>query len=95
MAIDFSKFRGTPFQKSVWKAIGNIPRGKTLSYKAIAMIIGYPMAHRAVASAAKNCPIPNLPCHRVIRSDGTIGEYSGLGGVETKRKLLAAEGIFL
>jgi len=94
MAIDVSKFQGTALQKLVWKTVAEIPRGKTLSYKAIAMIVGYPMAHRAVASALKNCPIPNLPCHRVIRSDGTIGEF-GDGGVELKRKLLAKEGIIL
>jgi methylated-DNA-[protein]-cysteine S-methyltransferase len=68
-----------------------IPYGETRSYKEVAEMIGSPKAHRAVGAAVKNNPIPIIiPCHRVIRSNGDIGEYSG--GFDIKRKLLQLEG---
>jgi methylated-DNA-[protein]-cysteine S-methyltransferase len=82
---------GTEFQKKVWNALMQIPYGETRSYKEVAEMIGSPKAHRAVGAAVKNNPIPIIiPCHRVIRSNGDIGEYSG--GFDIKRKLLQLEG---
>ena len=71
------------------------PSGETRSYMEVAEAIGHPNSARAVANAcAKNaCPVV-VPCHRVIRSDGKLGGYSGLGGVETKLMLLKDEGAF-
>ena len=73
-----------------------IPKGKVKTYKEVAIGIKMPKAARAVANAcAKNPYAPKIPCHRVIRSDGSLGGYSGKGGVNTKRKLLKKEGIML
>lgn len=82
---------GTPFQKSVWKALRGIPYGKTCSYGDIARKIGNPKAVRAVGLANGANPIPLvIPCHRVIGSNGTLTGYGG--GLDRKRKLLALEG---
>lgn len=82
---------GTPFQKSVWRAIAKIPWGETRSYKWIANSIGRPKAVRAVANACGANPVPIvIPCHRVIASDGSLGGFSC--GIGIKRKLLAIEG---
>ena len=90
------KLIGTPFQIKVWKEITNIPKGKTKTYKEIAINIGHPNSARAVANACARNPHPILiPCHRVIRSDGNIGGYSGPGGINKKIKLLEKENIFL
>jgi methylated-DNA-[protein]-cysteine S-methyltransferase len=70
-----------------------IPRGEIRTYGWIAAQIGHPLAVRAVGSALRKNPVPVLiPCHRVVRSDGHIGEYA-LGGSDAKRQILAAEGI--
>ena len=85
---------GTPFQILVWKEIAKIPYGKTKTYKELAIAIGKPKSARAVANACgKNPYAPTIPCHRVIRSDGKLGGYSGKGGIKTKIKLLKQEGI--
>lgn len=85
---------GTEFQKTVWRALCAIPAGSVLTYTQLAEKIGRPSAVRAVANACgKNPFAPDVPCHRVLRSDGGLGGYSGAGGIATKRKLLAAEGI--
>ena len=90
------KTSGTNFQKKVWNEIKKIPKGRTISYKQIAIAIGHPKAARAVANACGKNPNPIItPCHRVIASDGTIGGYSAEGGVNTKRALLAKEGVYL
>ena len=90
------KTSGTNFQKKVWNEIKKIPKGRTTSYKQIAIAIGHPKAVRAVANACGKNPNPIItPCHRVIASDGTIGGYSAEGGVNTKRALLAKEGVYL
>ncbi|MGI6242108.1 MAG: methylated-DNA--[protein]-cysteine S-methyltransferase [Prevotella sp.] len=82
--------RGTEFQISVWKELHKIPFGQTASYQDIANRLGNPKAVRAVASAIAQNPIAMLiPCHRVIHSDGTIGEYHW--GRELKQRLLAWE----
>lgn len=91
---DFGKLKGTEFQKKVWAALCSIPKGKTVTYKELAENIGRPRAIRAVANAVGRNPCaPSIPCHRVIRSDGSLGGYSGAGGITAKRKLLIKEGI--
>ena len=83
---------GTEFQVKVWKEISKIPYGETRNYKDLASAIGRPNSSRAVANACgKNPYPPTIPCHRVIRSDGKLGGYSGKGGIEQKRKLLLKE----
>lgn len=83
---------GTEFQVKVWKEISKIPYGETRNYKDLAIAIGRPNSSRAVANACgKNPYPPTIPCHRVIRSDGKLGGYSGKGGIEEKRKLLLKE----
>ncbi|MEA3132264.1 MAG: AraC family transcriptional regulator [Gammaproteobacteria bacterium] len=81
---------GTPFQRRVWDALCGIPSGRTVTYAALARRIGEPGAVRAVANAcAANAIALAIPCHRVVRSDGTISGYRW--GVERKRALLARE----
>ena len=85
--------KGTKFQVKVWKYLKSIPKGKVKTYKQVAIGINRPKSARAVANAcAKNPYSPKVPCHRVIRSDGKLGGYSGKGGVNQKRKLLKEEG---
>ena len=87
---------GTPFQQKVWREIVKIKKGNVVTYQYIAKRIGKLKAVRAVASAVGANPLPvKIPCHRVIRSDGTLGGYSGRGGAATKRKLLKREGVRL
>ncbi len=81
---------GTAFQEAVWRELRKIPTGETRSYADIAAAIGVPKAVRAVGAAnGDNHVCVLIPCHRVIRSDGTLGGYGG--GLDRKRKLLAAE----
>ena len=90
------KLSGTNFQIKVWNAISKIPKGKVITYKELARLIRKPKASRAVANACGKNPFPiKIPCHRVIRSDGRLGGYSGKGGIKTKRKLLRSEGVFI
>ena len=87
------KLRGTRFQLKVWAYLRKIPRGSLKTYSQVAKAIGKPLAVRAVANAiGKNPYAPKIPCHRVIRSDGLLGGYSGTGGIEKKRQLLIDEG---
>ena len=82
---------GTAFQEAVWRELRRIPAGETRSYAEIAAAIGHPKAVRAVGSAnGDNHVCVLIPCHRVIRSDGSLGGYGG--GIERKKILLAAEG---
>ena len=88
--------RGTKFQKKVWNYIKTIRKGTVKTYKQVAIGINRPKSARAVANAlGKNPFAPKIPCHRVIRSDGSLGGYSGKGGVKTKKLLLKREGIIL
>ena len=90
------KLKGTKFQLKVWKYISKIPLGKTKTYSEVAIGVKKPLAARAVANAVgKNPYPPRIPCHRVIRSDGSLGEYSAKGGIKTKKLLLQKEGIKL
>jgi methylated-DNA-[protein]-cysteine S-methyltransferase len=87
---------GTKFQKKVWNYLKSIPRGKIKTYKQVAIGINRPKSIRAVANAVgKNPYPPKIPCHRVIRSDGSLGGYSGKGGIKTKKLLLKKEGVIL
>ena len=84
--------KGTKFQIKVWKYLKKIPKGTVKTDKDVAKAITQPKAARAVANAcAKNPYAPEIPCHRVIRSDGGLGGYSGRGGVDQKLKLLRSE----
>ena len=90
------KLIGTKFQLKVWAYLRKIPYGSIKTYSQVAKDIGKPLAVRAVANAiGKNPYPPKIPCHRVIRSDGSLGGYSSKGGVKTKRFLLKKEGIKL
>jgi AraC family transcriptional regulator, regulatory protein of adaptative response / methylated-DNA-[protein]-cysteine methyltransferase len=83
--------KGTAFQQRVWQALTAIPPGTTVSYAEIARRIGAPKAVRAVAQACATNPAAiAVPCHRVVRSDGTIGQYAG--GPDLKVRLLELEG---
>ena len=88
----FDLSRLNPFQQAVLRKTLEIPRGEVRPYSWVAAEIGQPRAVRAVGTALATNPIPYfIPCHRVVRSDGVIGNY-GLGGTEYKRRILSAEG---
>jgi len=82
------------FGRSVLEACSRIPYGKTATYQDLARAAGSPAASRAVGSlmAANRCPLI-IPCHRVIRSDGTLGGFSSPEGVAQKKRLLMMEGV--
>lgn len=83
----------TSFEAAVWRKALEIPRGEVRSYGWIAAEIGRAKAVRAVGTALAHNPVPLVvPCHRVVRSDGLIGNYS-MGGSDNKRRVLASEGI--
>jgi methylated-DNA-[protein]-cysteine S-methyltransferase len=85
-------FDGTDFQRSVWRALTQIPCGETRSYGDVARQIGNPKAVRAVGLANGSNPVGIVvPCHRVIGSNGTLTGYGG--GVDRKRWLLRHEGV--
>ena len=82
--------RGTAFQEAVWQALACIPAGETRTYTQLAAAAGTPAAVRAVGSACGANPIAILiPCHRALRTDGTLGGYAY--GLDRKRALLATE----
>jgi len=82
----------TVFQKAVWEAVRKIPKGKITTYAIIAELIGRPKAVRAVGNALnKNPYAPKVPCHRVIRSDGSLGGFAG--GAKKKKEMLIKEGV--
>lgn len=88
------KERLSPFTEAVLKILIQIPRGKVTTYRALAAALGRPRAARAAGAAVgKNPHAPIVPCHRVVRSDGRIGGYSGRGGIKTKIRLLRKEGV--
>jgi methylated-DNA-[protein]-cysteine S-methyltransferase len=83
---------GTPFQKTVWATLQDIPFGKTASYLDLSRNLGNPDAIRAVASAnGANALSILIPCHRIIGSDGSLVGYAG--GLDAKKKLLMLEGV--
>lgn len=82
--------RFTDFEKAVYRAACRIPKGQTRSYAWVAKAVGAPGGARAVGNALNKNPYPGpIPCHRVIRSDGSLGGYAK--GPEAKRRLLEAE----
>lgn len=80
------------FSDAVRTVVRNIPRGHVMTYKEVAEAAGNPNAHRAVANLMAKNYDPEIPCHRVIRSDGSMGGYNR-GGVAKKRQLLIDEGV--
>ena len=83
---------GTDFEKKVWNTAVSIPYGKTLSYKELAEKTGFPLAWRAVGTALGHNPVMLVvPCHRIIKSDGSIGNFGG--GVKVKEFLLNLEAL--
>ena len=90
------KLKGTKFQVKVWRYLKKIPFGSTKTYSQVAKAIGTPLAVRAVANAIAKNPYPTqIPCHRIIRSNGSLGGYSAKAGLKTKKKLLKKEGIIV
>jgi len=95
--IDFTDSRlnldnYTNFQKKVLQTVKKIPYGEIRSYKEAAEAADYPRAYRAVGNTMKNNPLPLIvPCHRVIKSDGSLGGFSAEGGINLKQKMLALE----
>ena len=88
--------KGTKFQVKVWKYLMKIPKGKVKTYKEVAIGINNPNSARAVGNACgKNPYAPKVPCHRVIRSDGSLGGFSAAGGTKLKKKILKKEGFLL
>ena len=91
--IDLDLRGHTEFERDVWQKALEIPRGEVRPYGWVAAEIGRPKAVRAVGTALGHNPVPLIvPCHRVVRSDGMIGQYS-LGGPQNKRTILTAEGL--
>lgn len=82
----------TTFQEKVLKIVKQIPKGKVLTYSQVAKQAGVPNASRAVGTVMANNKDKTIPCHRVIRSDGSIGAYNGIQGTD-KSALLKKEGI--
>jgi len=81
------------FERAVWGACAQVRYGETATYQELGERVGRPRAGRAVGSAMARNPLPIVvPCHRVLRSDGGLGGYSGPGGVAFKRRLLEMEG---
>ena len=81
------------FEIKVLKIVGSIPLGKVMTYKEVASLAGNPKAYRAVGNILSRNYNPNIPCHRVIRSDNSLGGYNR--GVEKKKRLLEKEGVIL
>ena len=79
----------TKFQQKIYRVVARIPKGKTMTYKEVAVMAGYPKAYRAVGNALNKNRSKEVPCHRVIRSDGTAGGY--YWGAEAKVKILKQE----
>lgn len=80
------------FADRVRSVVRQIPKGKTFTYKQVAALAGNPNAFRAVGNIMSHNHDPDVPCHRVVKSDGTPGGYNG-GGIEQKRARLRAEGV--
>lgn len=86
------KYPLTEFQKKVLIETFKIPKGETRSYKQIAKAVGSPKAYRAVGTALRKNPLaPRVPCHRVIKSSGELGNYSAPGGTKKKLEMLKRE----
>lgn len=93
MPKKFSKKPKTSFQRKVYRIVEEIPRGRVITYKAVAKLAGSPRAWRAVGNILNKNRNSQIPCHRVIRSDGKIGGYKE--GSERKLTLLKKEGVLI
>ncbi len=107
MKVNYAKTRQKNFKEMVFAIVQKIPKGKVLTYKQVAEKAGNGNASRAVGSILKNNADKNIPCHRVIRSDGKVGDYNGLliekkvikkkeskkSGTDAKLKILRSEGV--
>lgn len=82
------------FTQSVKRVVAKIPKGSVMTYKEVAVAAGNPRAARAVANIMAANYDPDVPCHRVIRTDGRLGGYNR-GGVKKKREILTSEGVIL
>ncbi|MEK7579760.1 MAG: MGMT family protein [Patescibacteria group bacterium] len=80
----------TEFERKVYDTVKKIPKGEVLTYKEVARLIGKPLAYRAVGNALNKNPFKQVPCHRVIRTDGMVGGY--VRGLKVKAELLKKEG---
>lgn len=80
------------FREKVLDIVKKIPIGKVMSYKEVALLAGNEKAARAVGTLMKKNYDPNVPCHRVIRSDGKVGNYNR-GGAQRKKEMLESEGV--
>jgi len=86
----------TEFQKAVYRVVAKIPKGKTLNYSEVAKRAGRPKAFRAVGNIMATHNVKGLPCHRVIKSDGTVGGFrGGFKDSKIKEALLKKEGVKL
>ncbi|MCR4311478.1 MAG: MGMT family protein [Candidatus Taylorbacteria bacterium] len=86
--------RQLSFKNKVFAVVKKIPKGSVLTYKGVALLAGSPRAFRAVGSILKTNFNPKIPCHRVIKSDGSVGDYNR-GGSNKKRLILKGEGVQL
>ena len=89
-----NKFILSMFKDKVYKFTKKIPKGKVATYKKVAMAIGSPKAARGVAMVLSKNFDPKIPCHRVVRTDGSLGGYNR-GGIVAKAKLLKSEGVLI
>lgn len=90
-----TKENKSSFKNKVYAVTKKIPKGKVASYKQIARLAKNPNAARAVGAYMRTNPYaPQVPCHRVVASNGALTGYSGKGGVRGKQKLLQAEGVY-
>ncbi len=84
----------TDFAQKVYRIVTKIPKGKTLTYKEVAIRVGRPYAARAIGTIMSKNRDTRVPCHRVVRSDGKMGGYA-FGGIAKKRAILKREGAIL
>jgi len=82
----------TNFKKRVLRIVSDIPKGEMLTYKQVAELSGSPRAYRAVGSIMKSNNNPDVPCHRVVKSNGGVGGYNRAGGSKRKEEILKNEG---
>jgi methylated-DNA-[protein]-cysteine S-methyltransferase len=83
----------TSFQEEIYGIVSKIPKGKVLTYKEVAQLVGRPKAYRAVGNILNKNYDPAIPCHRVVRSDGKLGGYNR--GIQNKKSILLKEGIMV
>lgn len=91
MSFNRNKMEFIEFQKAVCKVVKSIPRGQVMTYNEVAISAGFKGAARAVGSLMKKNYDPEIPCHRVVKSDGKVGEYNR--GADAKIELLMSEGV--